>query len=93
METITVKLSKYEALQDRVKELTIANRELSEQLDKRLVVHKQGLMGYRIYANDTALVEIGKEMQRLIEKNTALEDKLHSIKFVMCKSKFRLFNR
>lgn len=71
METITVKFSKYEALQERVKELTIANRKLS-----------------------TALVDIGKEMQRLIDKNTALEEKLHSIRFVpVRKARFRLFNR
>jgi predicted nuclease with TOPRIM domain len=71
METITVKLSKYEALQERVKELTIANRKLS-----------------------TALVDIGKEMQRLIDKNTALEEKLHSIRFIpVRKARFRLFNR
>lgn len=92
METITVKLSNYEALQERVKELTIENRELSEQLDKRLVVHKQGLMGYRIYANDTALVEIGKEMQRLIDKNTALEEKLQHQVYSRKKARFRLFN-
>lgn len=94
METITIKLSRYERSNMITRQLELDKEDLRNQLQKKLVVHKKGLLGYQIFTDEKALVEIGKMVQRLEEENEQLREDLLRIKLKQTrKSIFRLFNR
>lgn len=81
MEIIIVDLKKYEDLKQKINQLMLDKKDLQKQLEKRLVVHKQGVFsGYKIYADDTAMDELFNMMQALENRCTSLQEQLYSLK-------------